>query len=235
MTSDPLAFVLIPIALVLALVWGVMASWRRAGMSEASARRAGGLALAASVAWMAVTWIVAASGIFANFESTPPPFAFLVLGVIVLAVVVSFSPVGTRLSRYVPLWILVAAQGFRLPLELAMHGMYERGVMPIQMSYSGRNFDILTGASAFAVAAVVRSGRGGKRLVAIWNVAGLALLINVVVVAILGTPRFQYFGADHLNVWVTRPPYVWLPAVMVLGALAGHLLIFRALAKSRAS
>jgi hypothetical protein len=105
--------------------------------------------------------------------------------------------------------------------------------MPIQMSYSGRNFDILTGASALAVGAVVWSGRGGKRLVAVWNVAGLALLINVVVVAILGTPRFQYFGPDHLNVWVMRPPYVWLPAVMVLAALAGHLLIFRALTKSR--
>jgi hypothetical protein len=234
-TSDSLAFVLIPIALVIALVWGVVASWRRAGMSEASARRAGGLTLAASVAWMAITWLAAASGILTNFEPTPPPFAFVVLGVIVLAVVVSFSPVGTQLSCCVPLWILVAVQGFRLPLELAMHAMYERGVMPIQMSYSGRNFDILTGASSFVVAAVVWSGRGGKRLVAVWNVAGLALLINVVVVAILGTPRFQYFGPDHLNVWVTRPPYVWLPAVMVLAALTGHLLIFRALAKSRVS
>jgi heme exporter protein D len=28
---------------------------------------------------------------------------------------------------------------------------------------------------------------------------------------------------------VTYPPFVWLPAVMVLAALAGHLLIFRAL------
>jgi len=47
--------------------------------------------------------------------------------------------------------------------------------------------------------------------------------------AILGTPRFQYFGPDRQNTWVTYPPYVWLPAVMVLAALAGHLIIFRAL------
>ena len=55
------------------------------------------------------------------------------------------------------------------------------------------------------------------------------LLINVVTVAILGTPRFRYFGDQYLNVWVTYPPFVWLPAVLVLAALAGHLLIFRAL------
>jgi hypothetical protein len=63
-----------------------------------------------------------------------------------------------------------------------------------------------------------------------WNVLGLALLGNVVTIAILSTPLFRYFGDDRLNVWVTYPPFVWLPAVMVLAALAGHLLIFRAVA-----
>ena len=64
----------------------------------------------------------------------------------------------------------------------------------------------------------------------LWNVIGLILLINVVVVAILGTPRIRYFGDAHLNTWVTYTPFVWLPAVLVLAALAGHLIIFRALA-----
>jgi hypothetical protein len=147
--------------------------------------------------------------------------------------VLAFSPLGTQLAAHLPLWLLVAVQGFRLPLELAMHGMYERGVMPVQMSYSGRNFDIVTGATALVVAAIVWFGRGGRALVAAWNILGLALLVNVVTVAILGTPRFQYFGPDHLNVWVMRPPFVWLPAVMVLAALAGHLLVFRALVLQR--
>ena len=58
---------------------------------------------------------------------------------------------------------------------------------------------------------------------------GLLLLINVVTVAILGTPRIRYFGDAHLNTWVTYTPFVWLPAVMVLAALAGHLIVFQAL------
>ena len=57
--------------------------------------------------------------------------------------------------------------------------------------------------------------------------------MNVVTVAILATPRFRYFGDHNLNVWVTYPPFVWLPAVMVLAAFAGHLVIFRALANRR--
>ena len=128
-----------------------------------------------------------------------------------------------------PLWVLVAVQGFRLPLELAMHRMYERGIMPVQMSYSGLNYDILTGILAIGVALLVYMGLAGARLVRLWNVIGLILLINVVTVAILATPRIRYFGDASLNTWVTFPPFVWLPAVMVLAAFAGHLIVFQAL------
>jgi hypothetical protein len=151
-----------------------------------------------------------------------------VLAILVLASAIAFCRPGARLASGLPLWTLVAVQGFRLPLELAMHRMATRGLMPDVMSYSGRNLDILSGATALVVAAIVWAGRGGTRLVAIWNPVGFALLANIVIVAILATPRFGLFGPDQLNVWVMHPPFVWLPAVMVLAALAGHLVIFRA-------
>jgi hypothetical protein len=235
--TDPvvLAFFLIPGTLAVCLAWGAATSWRRAGAPASTANRIGILTLTGAAAWMAGTWIAAASGILADFWRTPPPFAFLVFAIILLAVALATSKFGARLSTYVPLWLLVGVQAFRFPLEIAMHAMYERGVMPVQMSYSGRNFDILTGISAIGVAILVRSGQGGRRLVVVWNIVGLALLINVVTVAILATPRFQYFGPDHVNTWVMQPPFVWLPAVMVLAALLGHLVIFRSLMRSSES
>jgi hypothetical protein len=226
-------FVGIPIALVLLLAWGTLTAWRRSGASSARAQRAALTTLVVSFAWMGITWILAANGTFTDWHSTPPPFGLLVLAIVVISCAVAFSAFGRRLASFLPLWALVGVQAFRLPLELAMHGMYEAGIMPVQMSYSGRNFDIVTGATAILVAALVRRRIAGRTLVAAWNVLGLALLVNVVTVAILGTPRFQYFGREHLNEWVTQPPFVWLPAVMVLAALAGHLLIFRAIAADR--
>jgi hypothetical protein len=226
-------FVGIPIALVLLLAWGALKAWRRSGASHARAQRAALTTLVVSFAWLAITWTAAASGTFLDWESTPPPFAFLVLAIVAISFAIAFSAFGKRLAVFLPLWVLVAVQSFRLPLELAMHGMYEAGIMPVQMSYSGRNFDIVTGASAILVAALARWGVAGWKLVAVWNLLGLALLVNVVTVAILGTPRFRYFGPDHVNEWVMHPPFVWLPAVMVLAALAGHLVIFRAIAAAR--
>ena len=228
--ADPvvLSFVLIPLALAAALVYGVYAASRALGEPEATRRRAVTITASGAAVWMAGTWIVAESGVLRQWDAMPPPFALLVVATLVLAAVMSFSAYGARLARGLPIGLLVAVQGFRLPLELAMHAMYERGIMPVQMSYSGRNFDILTGLSAFVVAWLARTGRGGRRLVVAWNIMGLTLLVNIVTVAILSTPRFRYFGDDQLNVWVTYPPFVWLPAVMVLAAFAGHFIIFRA-------
>jgi hypothetical protein len=224
-----LTFILLPVLLVAAFGGGVYLSWRRAGAPRAQAGRAVLIAVVASAGWMTLTWQVAASGALRRWDDMPPPFALLVVAIFLIAIRLALSTTGRRLAQHVPLWALVGVQAFRYPLELAMHGMYERGVMPVQMSYSGLNFDIVTGITAVLVAGLLAAGRVGRRTVAAWNVLGLLLLVNIVTVAILSTPRFAYFGEDRVNVWVTYPPYVWLPAVMVVAALAGHLLIFRAL------
>ena len=199
--ADPpvLAFIVIPIVLVALLAWGVAHAWLRAGRPVAAARRAAGVTVVGAASWMGITAAAAQSGILRDWTANPPPFGLLVVGVLMVAGTIAFSRAGQRLATYVPLWVLVAVQAFRLPLELAMHAMYERGIMPEQMSYSGRNFDIVTGIAALPVAALLASGRGGRGLAAAWNVLGLALLLNVVVVAILSTPRFAYFGAERLR------------------------------------
>jgi hypothetical protein len=223
-----LNFIILPVAVVALFVWGIGQAWRRSGADGAAARRAALIATLLSAAWMIGTWIAAARGTLRDFTHTPPPFFFVVVAILAIAGTVGLGSVGRRLASGIPLWVLVAVQSFRLPLELAMHRMAERGIMPEVMSYSGRNFDIITGATAIPVAIAIAVGIGGRRLALAWNLLGLALLINVVFVAILATPGFQYFGPEQVNVWVTYPPFVWLPAGLVLAALLGHVVVFRA-------
>jgi len=229
--GDPavLAFVVIPLGLLMALLWGTHVASRRLNEDDGTRRHAVLITVVVSAVWMTATWGAGESGVLRLWYATPPPFALLVVGILGLTVVLACTRYGRRLALGLPLWALVGIQGFRLPLELAMHAMYERGVMPEQMSYSGRNFDIITGITALAVGWLVFSRRVGRRVVLTWNIMGLLLVLNVVTVAILSTPRFRLFGDDRLNVFVTYPPFVWLPAVMVLAALAGHLIVFRAL------
>jgi hypothetical protein len=228
--ADPpvLAFILLPVAIAILLVRGSAVAWSRTGQ-PAVATKASLRTAAFTLIWMGATLALADSGVFRNWDATPPPFALLVAAILSLGVGIAFSPLGGRLATGLPLWVLVGVQAFRLPLELSMHALVSRGIMPEQMSYSGRNFDIVTGGTAILVAGLVAAGVAGRRLVLAWNMLGLVLLVNIVAVAILSTPRFAVFGPDRLNTFVTYPPFVWLPAVLVLAALAGHLIIFRAL------
>jgi hypothetical protein len=225
-----LAFVILPLALLATLLWGTSAASRRLKEDARTRRRAVLVTALTSVLWMALAWVTAESGVLRRWDATPPPFALLVLAILCVTCLLACTDYGRRLATGLPLWVLVAVQAFRYPLELAMHRMYERGVMPGQMSYSGRNFDIVTGITAVVVSWLVYTGRAGRGIVLAWNIAGLALVLNVVTVGILSTPRFRLFGDDHLNVFITYTPFIWLPTVMVVAALAGHLIVFRALA-----
>jgi hypothetical protein len=55
------------------------------------------------------------------------------------------------------------------------------------------------------------------------------LLVNIIAVAAAATPLIAAFGPGSLNTFVAHPPFVWLPAVLVLTAVTGHLMITRAL------
>jgi hypothetical protein len=221
------AFVVLPLLVTACLVLAVEWAGRRLGDGAAvRRRRAAGLGTA-TLAWLLVTAALAASGVLRRFDATPPPFAILGLAVVVIGIGVPCSPLGTRLVRGVPLWALVGFQVFRLPLELVMHRAYVEGVMPVQMSYSGQNYDIVTGITAGLLGLWLALGRVPRWVIGGWNVLGFALLVNIVVVAVVSTPLFRWFGDDRVNIFVTDPPFVWLPAVLVTAALMGHVLVWR--------
>jgi hypothetical protein len=226
-------FIVLPIGVAVGLMIIV---WRSVGAAALPASRKTTLQIRVAlgaVAWLGLTLWVAASGVLRHFERRPPPMMLLFLAIMGIACWLSFSWVGDLVVRHASWAALVGLQAFRLPLELLMHRAYSEGVMPVQMSYSGRNFDVITGATALILAVALMMRPVPLGVIAAWNVLGIALLANIVTIAIASLPTFQLFGPERLNTWVAEPPFVWLPAVLVLTALAGHLVMFRKLAAER--
>jgi hypothetical protein len=220
-------------AVVLAVLWVIAVDVAGRRLREPRAVRRPwtiGVSVAAG-AWMGVTWAAAETGHLSRLDLVPPPFLGLPVALVILSFVLAFSRFGARLIDGLPLAWLIGVQVFRLPLELMLHRAYSEGVMPMQMSYAGWNFDILTGLTALPVAWAVSRGYGGRWLVAAWNALGTLLLVAIVVIAIVSTPIVGWFGPTLLNTFVMFPPFVWLPAVMVLTAAVGHLLVWRALVR----
>lgn len=167
-----------------------------------------------------------------RFDLRPPPMALLMVAILGGGVALGLSRVGLLLSQ-LPMGLLVLAQGFRFPLELVMHEAALSGVMPRQLSYSGYNFDVVTGASALVIGALVLKQKAPRAVVWLWNVWGVLCLLVIAFVAVASSPMVRLWGDDRLNVWVLHFPFVWLPAVMVTFAVAGHVVVFRRLRAER--
>ncbi len=160
-----------------------------------------------------------------------PPLIMPVMALTVACTVVLFrSRAGSELAALPLAWI-IGLQCFRLPLELVMHQAAVEGLMPVQMSFSGYNFDIVAGATAIPVTWLAAQGKAPRWLLLGWNLLGTITLAVIVGIAIASLPAFALFGPDRLNTWIASPPYIWLPGVLVQVALLGHLLVWRKLLK----
>jgi hypothetical protein len=212
------------ITILVAIVWVVLFSQRNSG-------RALVLSIAVTVL-MALSAIIALSGQLSRFDSFPPPMLIMIASVFIVSFALGLSSFGRNAAAHSSFATLVGFQSFRLPLELIMHQAGNVGIMPVQLSYSGYNFDIVTGITALLLFVAMQLGATIPRSVLwAWNLWGWLCLVVIVFIAIATSPVVRASGDEpqHLNTWVLYFPYVWLPVVLVTAAISGHIIVTRKL------
>jgi hypothetical protein len=225
---QPSTVSLVAFVAVVAVVAGLF--WYAVTLRLAAAPAARiGVALAVLVIWLGIPAVLSLRGALDRYVPSPPPALLVVAALTIGTITLAMSPVGTALAR-VPLAVLVGFQVFRVPVEWLLHRLYLEGVVPVQMTFAGRNADIISGITAAALGLWLARGKPPRWVVPAWNVLGLLLLANIVIVAILSTPvTFRQFENDPPNLVPSEFPFVWLPSFLVQAALFGHLLVFQAL------
>ena len=187
-----------------------------------------GLGLVAG--YLSLSAALAASGTLADVQARPPAAALMLLAFSVATVSLGLSRVGDRLLAW-PLAWLVGAQAFRVGVEVWLAAAFDAGVVPAEVTYHGHNLDVVTGLTAVGLGLWLWRGTPPRWVVVAWNGIGLALLAGVVATAALSA-----FGIVPTQPQVLLPvtfPGVWLPAWLVQVALLGHVLVFRALQRTR--
>jgi hypothetical protein len=123
--------------------------------------------------------------------------------------------------------VITYLQVFRVFVEIVLWLLFIENLLPVQMTFEGRNFDILAGiTSIFASLFLIKS----KHWMIVWNIIGLILLINIVSIAVLSMPTFlQVFHNEPSNTIVTKFPYILLPTFLVPLAYTLHFLSLKKL------
>ncbi|HMJ07714.1 MAG TPA: hypothetical protein VK468_01835 [Pyrinomonadaceae bacterium] len=167
--------------------------------------------------WLGVQAYLAASGFYQNTAAFPPRiFLFGAIPGLLFAIFVCLI-FRSAFIQNLPLRALTLLHVVRVPVELTLYLLFLAKLVPEAMTFAGRNFDILSGLTAPVVFVLgFRAGRLNKPLLIVWNVAALALLINIVATAILAFPsKLKLLAFDQPNVAIMYFPFVWLPTVIV--------------------
>jgi hypothetical protein len=180
------------------------------------------------IGWAIVTSVLSLSGIISDFSSFPPKIGILLIIPLITIIWIIRTTEMKEILMHTPPESIIWLQSFRIVVEILIWRLFVDNLAPIQMTFEGRNFDIISGLTALVVAYFVASKRISSSLVIIWNFACLALLVNTVTIAILSMPTpFRVFMNEPANTIVTKFPIVLLPAFLVPLAYGLHFLSLR--------
>jgi len=189
------------------------------------------LVLLVAAGWVIILGILAGEGFFSNFSALPPRPVFALVPPLAVIVIISFTSAGKELLAVIPPQWLVYMQSFRIVVEMILWIAFSEGLLPKQMTFEGRNFDILSGILALIAGWMIQQQKKGWRTIAVgYNIIGLLLLLNIVSIAVLSMPTpFRYFMNEPASTVITDFPFIYLPGILVVIAATLHIFSLRQL------
>jgi hypothetical protein len=173
--------------------------------------------------WTIGSSAIVYSGALLKYQLPALPLFFVALNL--SAIYFGISEIGKSLTS-VPTWMLVVFQSFRLPLELILHNWSQSQTVPETMTWTGQNFDIVTG--VLALGAFVPALRV-KQFFWVFNLIGIFLLLNVVRVVILSSGLPFSWPLERPLQLALYLPYALIATVCVWSAFVGHIILTRKL------
>jgi len=168
------------------------------------------------IAWAFVVSVLSLAGIMRKFEIFPFNIGPLLLLPLVITILFTFSRKLREVLPHIHPARIIRLQVFRVFVEILLWLLFIDNLLPVQMTFEGRNFDVLSGLTAPIIAFLAFRNKLSKPVLIIWNLICLGLLMNIVTVAVLSMPTpFRYFMNEPSNTIVAEFPISWLPTFLV--------------------
>ena len=230
MLIPAIAWIVLTIVSLFFIIIGLKAALKKTGWEKTLAAKILTSTVLLLSVWTALLMVLSYNGFFNQFEKFPRP-ALAILIPLPIILIIAFSKKGTQLLQSVPPQWLLWMQSFRIAVELLLLLAFLKDRIPVQMTFEGRNFDILSGILALPVGYLLaRKKSYAPQLAVVYNVIGILLLLNILVIAVLSMPTsFRYFQNEPANILVAQFPFILLPGILVPIAYTLHIFSLRQL------
>ena len=220
-----LIVIILALGLLSMIAYGLGSVLERLRLAERRQRLIRRFTLTALILWMVLLAVLSLGGFFQHYAWIPPSIVLAAVPPFLVILALLASRAFRLMLRVLPMSWLVYAQTFRLILDLFLWLGYKGGYVPPQMTFAWLNYDIIVGLTA-PMAGYVFFGKGRyHRLEAIWwNLFGLLILVNTMLVGWLSLPTpYQVFRTQPDMAFLADFPFAWIPGFFLPLALAMHL------------
>ena len=183
--------------------------------------------------WLIYLSILSYTDVLANFTMPPRVPLMVILPLMVLIIFSLLRKTTTELVAITSVSWLIYLQGFRIIVELIIWGAYREGIVPLQTTFEGYNYDIIIGLTAVPLAYFTKKDKVSVTVLMVWNIVGLLILANTVRFFLYSVYFPEYFGQSSPMVTedFVKLPYLLIPGLFMPLAVFIHALSIKQLLK----
>lgn len=174
--------------------------------------------------WIFVVSLLVFDGYFTHLSGIPrlPIFVGIISSMMIACFII---PTSRNILMNMPITTLHYIHIVRVPVEMVLWWLAVSRAIPVEMTFEGRNYDIISGISAPFAAVFMVGGRSKNRIGAvIWNIISLLLLIHIIYTSVSYMPYFYTPTIDKVaNLGMFYFPYILLPTFIVPAVIFSHL------------
>lgn len=191
------------------------------------------IVLAVLITWIFIQSILSLNGFYLKMNTIPPRFMFLVFPPILSIILLATTPKGKLFLNNLNIKWITLIHVVRIPVEIVLYLLFQLKLIPQLMTFEGRNFDILSGITAFIVYYYAIQKGLKKSVLIIWNLIALCMVLNIMVYGFLSSPSLlQQFAFEQPNIAVLYFPMNLLPSFVVPIVILCHLASLKKLLSS---
>lgn len=228
-TRLPILFVIYTLALggllIAGLVYAAMTHARTRGQDARFVAGVSTLTGAVVLAWLAMVFVLSATGAYATNPDTRMPWLALGIAIPILlgSWLLAFAPFRALLER-IPLPWLVGVQLYRAGGVVVLVA-YSQRLMPAEFAIPAGLGDMLVGLTApIAAYSLWKEANRSRALAVMWNVLGIADYVLAVTLGFLTSPSvYQQLALDAPNTVISRYPFVLVPTFAIPVSILLHI------------
>lgn len=164
--------------------------------------------------WLIYLSVLSYTEVITDFSFPPRIPLLVVLPLLMLMAISLFRRATTDFVATTSVGWLIYIQSFRIIVELIIWGLYKQGIVPIETTFEGYNYDVVVGLTAVPLAYYAKRDKISPLMLMLWNIAGLLILANTVRLFVSTVYFPEIFGQDSTMI---EPAFAKLPYLLIAG------------------